>query len=115
MNADDCGVSVLEVSYEIFNLVGKGVRCAHFNRIGQVENNGIFLCRAESLHNLVADVNSIVHLRTAEAFWRIFKAEVCVAVVFVDELFNQMCALNGNFRNAVHIGLENNLSLECRG
>ena len=115
MNADDCRFSVFEVADKVLDLVGVGVRRAHLNGVRKVENDGVLLCGAELLHHAVTDLDGIIHLGAAEALGGVLKADVGITRVFVGELLDQARAVDGDIDNALHVGFENNLSLQGRG
>ena len=115
VNADDCRLAVFQVADEVFNLVGIGVGRAHLHRVGQVEDHGILLGGAELLHHAVTDHDGVVGLGAAEALGRILKADIGVARIFVGQLPDQACALNGDIGHTLHIGLKDDLSLEGGG
>ena len=114
MNADDRRITVLQMADKVFDLVGIGVGCAHLNGVRQVEDHRVFLGRAELFDHAVADGNGVVRLGAAEALGRIFKTDVGVACIFVGQSFDQTRALHGDVDHALHVGFENDLSLQGR-
>ena len=100
---------------EVLDLVGVGVRRTHLNGVRQVEDHRILGGRAELLDHSVADRYRVVHLGAAETLGRVFKADIGVAFIFVRQALDQACAVNGDVDHALHVGLENDLSLQGRG
>ena len=115
MNGDDRRVTVGQMTDEVLNLVGVGVGRAHFHRVGQVENDGIFFRRAERLHDLMADIHGKIHFRAGEGLRRIFIAEVCAGLIGFGQLANQLCACNGDVDDALHVLFEDDFALEGGG
>ena len=69
----------------------------------------------EFFHNTLANLNRIVHLCARKRFRRILKANICVGIFllfFFGKLVNKLCTLDSNINYAVHIGFENNFSLQ---
>ena len=100
---------------EVFNLVGIGVRCTHFNSRRQIEDNGVFFARAHFLHYSLANCHREIYSRTGKAFRRIFIADVHTAAgnLFFRQLADKARALYSNIGNTVHILAKNNFTLQC--
>ena len=115
MDADNGGFTVWEMADKVFHLVGIGVRGTHFDCIRKIQDDRVFLCRAERFHDGRADIDREFRLCSAEAFRGIFKADVRVPAVIVGQFLDKLCAVYGNFRNPRHILLEYDLALKRRG
>ena len=117
MEADDGRFPVGQMLDEIFDLVRIGVGGAHFHRSRQVENDGIFFGSTQCFHNLVADPDSKILLRSRIAFRGIFVTDVHAAAgdFFLRQLPDQFGPLYGYIHNAVHILLEYDFPLQGGG
>ena len=117
MHADNRCLAVFNMTAEIFNLVSISIRRTHLYGRGQIEDNRVFLRRAHFLHDRFADSYREINLCTGKAFRRIFVADIHAAAcdLLLRQLTDKLCALHGNFRNALHILAENNLTLQGRG
>ena len=117
MEADDGSFPVGQVFDKILDLVRVGIGRAHFHRSRQVENDRIFFGSTQCFHNLVADPDSKILLRSRIAFRGIFVTDVHAAAghFLLRQLPDQFGAFHGNIHNAVHILPEYDLPLQCGG
>ena len=117
MNANDSGLAVLHIAAEVFNLVGIGVRSAHFHGGGQVNDDGLFLGSTHFCHYSLANSDGKVDFCAGKAFGRIFIANIHAAAsyLFLGQLFDELSSLHGDFGDAFHILAKNNLALQGGG
>ena len=115
MHADNCCFTVFNMTAEVFNLIGIGVRRTHFNSRRQVEDNGLFFARAHFLHYRLANCHREIYFRTGKAFRRIFIADVHTAAgnLFFRQLADKARALYSDIGDTVHILAKNNFALQC--
>ena len=115
MHADNCCFTVFNMTAEVFNLVGIGVRRTHFNSRRQVEDNRVFFARAHFLHYRLTNCHREIYFRTGKAFRRIFIADVHTAAgnLFFRQLADKACALHSDIGDTIHILAKNNFALQC--
>ena len=116
MEADDGGFAVRQVLDEIFDLVGVGVRRAHFHRRRQVDDDGPFLRGAQGLHDLVADADGEILFRARVAFGRVFVADVHAAAghFFFRQPADEFRPFHGDVHDTVHVLAEHDFALQRR-
>ena len=117
MNANDSGLAVLHIAAEVFNLVGIGVRSAHFHGGGQVNDDGLFLGSTHFCHYSLTNSDGKIDFRAGEAFGRVFIANIHATAshLFLGELLDETCTLHSDFGNAFHILAKYNLALQSGG
>ena len=114
VQADNRGIAVRQIGAEILHLVGKAVGCAAFHRRRQIENNFIFTVCTDCLHDLVTNIHRVFRFRAHKAFRRILVTDVAAGFGrrLVAQGFNQLRAVDGNFRNTRHILLKYDFALQ---
>ena len=113
MQADDDAVAVFDMAAEIFDLIRVMVRGAHLHRVGEVQDQFVLRRGLQDVHDRLADGDCIVHLGPGEALRRILIADVHPRPgdLFVGELFDELCAVDVNVDDALHIGLKHHFAL----
>lgn len=117
MDTNNSSLAVLHIAAEVFNLVGIGVRSAHFHGGWQVNDDGLFLGSTHLCHHSLANSDGKIDFRAGEAFGRVFIANIHTTAshLFLGELLDETCALYSDFGNAFHILAKYNLALQGGG
>ena len=116
VQADNGTVAALQVTAEIFNLVGVAVGGAALHRVGQVDDDLVFRRCAQLFQHPVADFHGVVHFGAGEALGGILIADVDAAAghFLFRQLADEPCALDGDIDDTLHVGVENHFPLKGR-
>ena len=85
----------------------------HFDCNGQVDDHGAVRGGLHDVQHCVADLHGIVHLGAGKALGAVLKQEV--ALVFLAQLFDQLCAVGGDLLDLFPALVEHLLTLGHRG
>ena len=94
MGGQNDTVAVFQVLGAPLDLVGVDVGHAHLDRDGQVDDHRAVGRGLHDIQHGVADLNRVVRLSTGKAFGAVLKQEV--ALIFLAELLDKLCAVHGD-------------------